>query len=70
MRVISALMLAGILTLPVNAGTLAADGSPRFALVIGNAKYPDSDVVLKDAANDAQDMNSGTTSLKWNWAST
>jgi tetratricopeptide (TPR) repeat protein len=56
MRVISALMLAGVLSLPANAETLAADGPPRFALVIGNAKYPDNDFVLKDAANDAQDI--------------
>jgi Caspase domain len=28
----------------------------KIALVIGNAKYPDNDFVLKDAANDAQDV--------------
>jgi uncharacterized caspase-like protein len=28
----------------------------RFALVIGNAKYPDSDAPLKDAVTDAQEM--------------
>jgi len=56
MRVISALMLAGILALPGNAETFAADGQGRFALVIGNSKYPDSDVILKDAANDTQDI--------------
>jgi tetratricopeptide (TPR) repeat protein len=56
MRVISALLLAGILTLPANAETRAADGPGRFALVIGNAKYPDNEFVLKDAANDAQDV--------------
>jgi tetratricopeptide (TPR) repeat protein len=28
----------------------------RFALVIGNAKYPDSDAPLKDAITDAQEM--------------
>jgi uncharacterized caspase-like protein len=49
-------MLAGILAWPGNAETLAADGPGRFALVIGNSKYPDSDVILKDAANDTQDI--------------
>ena len=28
----------------------------RFALVIGNAKYPDSDGPLKDAINDAREL--------------
>ena len=28
----------------------------RFALVIGNAKYPDSDAPLKDAINDAREL--------------
>lgn len=28
----------------------------RFALVIGNAKYPDSEVPLKDAVNDAREL--------------
>ncbi len=56
MRVIFALMLAGILALPVNAETFAADSPGRFALVIGNSKYPDNDVILKDAANDTQDI--------------
>src|SRR5580700_11519387 len=32
---------------------LAAD---RFALVIGNAKYPDADAPLKEPINDARDM--------------
>lgn len=34
----------------------AADDIGRFALVIGNSKYPDSDRTLKDVANDSQDI--------------
>ena len=30
--------------------------SARFALVIGNAKYPDNDAPLKDAVNDAREL--------------
>ncbi len=56
MRVISALTLAGILAFFTHAETFAADGPGRVALVIGNAKYPDSDSILKDAANDSQDI--------------
>src|SRR5258708_1389194 len=56
MRVISALTLAGILAFFAYAETFAADGTGRVALVIGNAKYPDSDSILKDAANDSQDI--------------
>jgi tetratricopeptide (TPR) repeat protein len=56
MRGIFALALAGILALLASADTFAADGPNRVALVIGNAKYPDSDVILKEAVNDAQDI--------------
>ena len=56
MRVICALTLASILVLLANAEAYAADGSTRFALVIGNAKYPDSDLPLKEAVNDAKDI--------------
>lgn len=56
MRVISALMLAIILAFFANAETFASDKPGRFALVIGNAKYPDSDLTLKDALNDTQDI--------------
>ncbi len=34
----------------------AADGRTRIALVIGNAKYPDSEAPLKDSLNDARDL--------------
>jgi len=39
--------------------TLAQQGksaSARFAVIIGNAKYPDSDAPLKDAVNDAREL--------------
>jgi tetratricopeptide (TPR) repeat protein len=34
----------------------AADGIGRFALVIGNSRYPDGDRALKDVANDSRDI--------------
>jgi hypothetical protein len=34
----------------------AAAGADRFALVIGNAKYPDADAPLKEPINDARDI--------------
>src|ERR1700681_424669 len=49
------LALMAVLTLsiaPVFAS--AATAADRFALVIGNAKYPDSDAPLKEAINDAR----------------
>src|SRR5262249_36992704 len=52
-RVIVALLLTGILGLASNQA-LAIDR--KVALVIGNAKYPDSDVPLNDAVNDARDI--------------
>src|SRR5450631_3165507 len=38
--------------------TAQQNNSPtaRFALVIGNAKYPDSDTALKDPINDAREL--------------
>jgi Caspase domain/Tetratricopeptide repeat len=36
--------------------SLAGDRSDRFALVIGNAKYPDADAPLKEPINDARDV--------------
>src|ERR1700682_4995909 len=56
MRVIFALALAGIVAFLASAEAFASDGPNRIALVIGNAKYPDSDVILKEAVNDAQDI--------------
>src|SRR5258708_7241558 len=37
-------------------GPSAAAGADRFALVIGNAKYPDGDAPLKEPINDARDI--------------
>src|SRR6478672_3280418 len=34
----------------------AAAGADRFALVIGNAKYPDAEAPLKEPINDARDI--------------
>src|SRR3984885_15558435 len=34
----------------------AADRGDRFALVIGNAKYPDAEAPLKEPINDARDV--------------
>ena len=56
MRVICALTLASIMALLANAEAFAADHPTRFALVVGNAKYPDSDLPLKEAVNDARDI--------------
>jgi tetratricopeptide (TPR) repeat protein len=56
MRVICALLFAGVMALFANAEAFAADGSGRVALVIGNAKYPDNDQILTDAAKDTQDV--------------
>ena len=49
-----ALLLALIFSLAANAPALAA--GDRFALVIGNAKYPDADTPLKEPINDARDV--------------
>ena len=55
MRVIVALLLTGICILGLaNKAALAADR--KVALVIGNAKYPDNDLPLTDAVNDARDV--------------
>jgi uncharacterized caspase-like protein len=56
MRVFFALALSGTLALFLSIETLASDHSNRTALIIGNAKYPSHDVVLKHVVNDAQDI--------------
>ena len=51
--------LALLLTLIFSAAPIApsaAAGSERFALVIGNAKYPDAEAPLKEPINDARDI--------------
>src|ERR1700748_464383 len=49
-----ALLLALIVSVSAPAPSLAA--GDRFALVIGNAKYPDADTPLKEPINDARDV--------------
>jgi hypothetical protein len=56
MRVIYAVLLTCMVAGFANTEAIAADRPGKTALVIGNAKYPDNDSVLGDAANDAQDM--------------
>src|ERR1700758_247813 len=56
MRVIFTLLLISIVTGIANIEARAADQPGKVALVVGNAKYPDNDAVLNDAANDAQDL--------------
>ncbi|MDA9508873.1 hypothetical protein XI09_30420 [Bradyrhizobium sp. CCBAU 11386] len=53
MRTTIALLLAGLIAVCAGTASRAADAA-KLALVIGNAKYPDNEFVLNDAANDAQ----------------
>ncbi|WLA54349.1 caspase family protein [Bradyrhizobium diazoefficiens] len=53
MRTTIALLLAGLIAVCGGTASRAADAA-KLALVIGNAKYPDNEFVLNDAANDAQ----------------
>ena len=53
MRAALVLFLAGLIVASGGAASQAADAT-KLALVIGNAKYPDNESVLNDAANDAQ----------------
>jgi regulator of sirC expression with transglutaminase-like and TPR domain len=54
MQTVFALMFSIVLVLFANGEALAADRSNKFALVIGNAKYPDSDFPLDEAIYDAR----------------
>jgi len=56
MRVIFTALLIFIVAGVANIEAMAADRPGKVALIIGNAKYPDNDAVLNDAANDAQDI--------------
>lgn len=49
-------MLAAVLAVFANGEAFAADQPSKVALVIGNAGYPDSDLPLKEAVNDARDV--------------
>src|ERR1700733_5845548 len=53
MRIRLTLLVALILSVASIVPSFAAD---RFALVIGNAKYPDADAPLKEPINDARDI--------------
>jgi hypothetical protein len=54
MKIRLALLLTLIFSLASTAPSLAA--GDRFALVIGNAKYPDAEAPLKEPINDARDV--------------
>ena len=55
MRIRLALLLISLLSvLPIVPSAAAA--AERFALVIGNAKYPDAEAPLKEPINDARDV--------------
>jgi lipoprotein NlpI len=54
MKIRIALLVALILTIASTVPSFAA--GDRFALVIGNAKYPDADAPLKEPVNDARDL--------------
>ena len=57
MRICLALLVTSILAIAPVDRSLAADGrADRFALVIGNSKYPDADAPLKEPINDARDV--------------
>src|ERR1700760_1180237 len=53
MRICLALLVTSILAMAPVSPSFAAD---RFALVIGNSKYPDADAPLKEPINDARDI--------------
>jgi hypothetical protein len=50
------LLLLSILSVVPIVPSIAADRGDRFALVIGNAKYPDAEAPLKEPINDARDV--------------
>jgi Caspase domain/Tetratricopeptide repeat len=54
MRIRLALLVTVILS--AMEPSLAADRGDRFALVIGNSKYPDAEAPLKEPLNDARDV--------------
>jgi lipoprotein NlpI len=56
MRIRLALPVILMLSLAPVVTPAVADNADRFALVIGNAKYPDADTPLKEPINDARDV--------------
>ena len=55
MKIRFALLLISVLSI-IPIVPSAAAGAERFALVIGNAKYPDAEAPLKEPINDARDI--------------
>ena len=56
MRIRLALLVTVMLSVTPILPSAAADRGDRFALVIGNSKYPDADAPLKEPINDARDV--------------
>jgi len=56
MRIRLALLVTLILSVTPIVPSFAADRGDRFALVIGNSKYPDAEAPLKEPINDARDV--------------
>ena len=56
MRLVVVFLLALAVAVTTGRDVAAQSGGTRFALVIGNAKYPDSDTPLKDSVNDAREL--------------
>ena len=56
MRIRLALLVTLILSVMPIVPSFAADRGDRFALVIGNSKYPDAEAPLKEPINDARDV--------------
>jgi hypothetical protein len=56
MNIRLALLLVPILGLSVTSTVPSLAAADRYALVIGNAKYPDADAPLKEPINDARDV--------------
>jgi uncharacterized caspase-like protein len=56
MRLHLALLVTLVLSVTPIVPSTAADRGDRFALVIGNSKYPDADAPLKEPINDTRDI--------------
>jgi tetratricopeptide (TPR) repeat protein len=56
MRFCFVLVVAAGLAISATEPGLAVEPVSKFALVIGNAKYPDSDLALSEIVNDSQDI--------------
>src|ERR1700755_1330725 len=56
MRIRPFLFLSLIATVVLTAPSLSFAAGERYALIIGNAKYPDADTPLKEPLNDVRDV--------------